>query len=152
MERGYIMARIKVNIEKAKPLWKDRKRNFLGLPWSFTEYSMTEDRLFITSGILNKKYDEVRLYRVRDNSLTRNLWQRITRTGTIHLTTSDMSLGNFDLRNISDSEKVNELLSNLVDDARKKNRVIAREDMNVSEHICEDTDEIEEMPGEDAER
>ena len=47
---------------------------------------------------------------------------------------------------------MNELLSNLVDDARKKNRVIAREDMNVSEHMCDDTDEIDEMPGEDAER
>ena len=146
------MARIKVKIEKAEPLWRDRKRNFLGLPWSFTEYSMTEDRLFITSGILNKKYDEVRLYRVRDNSLTRNLWQRITHTGTIHLTTSDMSLGNFDLKNIPDSDKVNELLSNLVDDARKKNRVIAREDMNVSEHMCDETDEIDEVPGEDAGR
>ena len=144
------MARIKVNVEKAKPLWRDRKRNFLGLPWSFTEYSLTEDRLFITSGILNKKYDEVRLYRVRDNSPTRSLWQRITHTGTIHLTTSDMSLGNFDLKNIPDSDKVNELLSNLVDDARKKNRVIAREDMNVSEHMCDDTDGIDEVSEEDA--
>ena len=146
------MARIKVNVEKAKPLWRDRKRNFLGLPWSFTEYSLTEDRLFITSGILNKKNDEVRLYRVRDNSLTRSLWQRITHTGTIHLTTSDMSLGNFDLRNITDSDKVNELLSNLVDDARKKNRVIAREDMNVSEHMCDETDDIDEMSGDGSEK
>ena len=141
------MARIKVNIEKAKPLWKDRKRNFLGLPWSFTEYSMTEDRLFIKKGILNKSYDEVRLYRVRDNSLTRSLWQRLTRTGTVHLTTSDMSLGNFDLRNIADSESVNELLSNLVDEARRKNRVFAREDMNVTGHECDETGEPEETEG-----
>ncbi|MBQ7534506.1 MAG: PH domain-containing protein [Stomatobaculum sp.] len=138
------MSKIKVNIQKSAPVWKDRKRNFLGLPWSFTEYSMTEDRLFIRKGFLNKTYDEVRLYRVRDTSLTRSLFQRITHTGTIHLTTSDMSLGNFDLKNITDSEKVNELLSNLVDEARKKNRVFAREDMSVTEHECDETGEVPE--------
>ena len=145
------MSRIKVNVQKAEPVWRDRKRNFLGLPWSFTEYTLSEDRLFIRRGILNKKYDEVRLYRVRDNSLTRSILQRITRTGTIHLTTSDMSLKNFDLRNIADSESVNELLSNLVDEARRKNRVIAREDMNVNEHDDDEIDEIqanEEQPPE----
>lgn len=138
------MSRIKVNVQKAEPVWRDRKRNFLGLPWSFTEYTLSEDRLFIRRGILNKKYDEVRLYRVRDNSLTRSILQRITRTGTIHLTTSDMSLKNFDLRNIADSESVNELLSNLVDEARRKNRVIAREDMNVNEHDDDEIDEIQD--------
>ena len=145
------MSRIKVNVQKAEPVWRDRKRNFLGLPWSFTEYTLSADRLFIRRGILNKKYDEVRLYRVRDNSLTRSILQRITRTGTIHLTTSDMSLKNFDLRNIADSESVNELLSNLVDEARRKNRVIAREDMNVNEHDDDEIDEIqanEEQPPE----
>ena len=144
------MSRIKVSIQKAEPVWRDRKRNFLGLPWSFTEYSLTEDRLFIKKGILNKSYDEVRLYRVRDNSLTRSLWQRLTRTGTVHLTTSDMSLGNFDLRNIADSESVNELLSNLVDEARRKNRVFAREDMNVTGHECDETGEPEETEGAEA--
>ncbi len=144
------MSRIKVNIQKAEPVWRDRKRNFLGLPWSFTEYSLTEDRLFIKRGILNIKYDEVRLYRVRDNSLTRNLLQRITRTGTIHLTTSDMSLKNFDLKNVADAESVNELLSELVDTARRKNRVFAREDMNVGEHDCDlDEGASEEMAEEE---
>ena len=123
-----------VEVRKTETIWKDRKRNLFGLPWSFTEYSMTEDRLFLKRGILNTRYDEVRLYRIRDNSLTRSLWQRITRTGTVHLTTSDTSLGNFDLKNITDPESVNEFLSEKIDEARKKNRVIAREAMEVSEH------------------
>ena len=38
-------------------LWKDRKRYF-GLPWSFTRYMLSEDRLFISVGFLNIKDDE----------------------------------------------------------------------------------------------
>ena len=32
-------------------VWKDRKRNFLGLPWTFTKYSLSEDRFFIEKGL-----------------------------------------------------------------------------------------------------
>ena len=51
----------KVNFEY---IWKDRKR-VLGMPLSFTPYSMTEDRLFISVGFFTLKDDEVLLYRVR---------------------------------------------------------------------------------------
>ena len=50
-------------------VWRDRKRNWLGLPWTFTVYGLTEDRLFIKSGMLNIHEDEVRLYR-NDSSVT----------------------------------------------------------------------------------
>ena len=65
-------------------LWSDRKRTFLGLPWSFTKYNLTEERLFIETGFFNKKEDEVRLYRITDVSLTRSFGQRIVGVGTIH--------------------------------------------------------------------
>ena len=45
-----------------KELWSDRKRVlFLGLPLSFTTYRLTSNRLFINSGFLTQKQDEVRL-------------------------------------------------------------------------------------------
>ena len=50
-------------------VWSDRKRNWLGLPWTFTVYGLTEDRLFIKTGVLNIHEDEVRLYRILDLSL-----------------------------------------------------------------------------------
>ena len=31
----------------AKTVWKDRKRTLFGLPWSFTRYYLTEDKLII---------------------------------------------------------------------------------------------------------
>ena len=35
-------------------IWSDRKRTLFGLPLSFTKYRLTEDRLFIEKGFLNK--------------------------------------------------------------------------------------------------
>ncbi len=46
------------------PIWSDRKRIFCGLPWTFTTYTLTSDRLFIETGMLGKHEDEVRLYRI----------------------------------------------------------------------------------------
>ena len=51
-------------------LWRDRKR-YLGLPLSFTRYSLSEDRLFVSEGFLNIQDDEVLLYRVRDIDTSR---------------------------------------------------------------------------------
>ena len=76
-----------------KSLWRARKNNFLGLPWTFTVYELTNDRLFVESGFLNKKEDEVRLYRILDLELNRSLGQRIFGMGTIKVSSSDRSLG-----------------------------------------------------------
>jgi len=131
-------------------IWHDRKRNFLGLPWSFTEYSLSEDRLFVAKGILNKVYNEVRLYRVIDVSLTKSFWQRLIGTGTVHLITSDLSLKNFDLINVADAESINEMISRMTNEERKRNRVIAREDMNVSDSEPTVDDNINDNPVNDS--
>ena len=51
-------------------LWKDRKRYF-GMPISFTRYSLSEDRLFLSVGFLSIRDDEILLYRVRDIDTSR---------------------------------------------------------------------------------
>ena len=55
-------------------IWKDRKR-YLGMPLSFTRYALSEDRLFLSVGFFNIKDDEVLLYRIRDITTSRSLWQ-----------------------------------------------------------------------------
>ena len=68
------MARDNVNTDI---LWKDRKRIlFFGLPWSFTRYSVSKDRFFISRGFFSVKDDEVRLYRIMDISLERSFQRR----------------------------------------------------------------------------
>ena len=121
-------------MKRSNILWKDRKRNFLGLPWTFTIYQLDKERLFITRGIVNSTEDEVRLYRITDLSLKRNLWQKITGTGTIHCDSADQTMRNFDITNIKHPFDVKELLSGLVETSRRENRVYARETMHSGGH------------------
>jgi len=121
-------------------LWKDRKRTFLGLPWSFTKYSLDEERLFIKTGVLTQQEDEVRLYRIMDISLTRTLGQRIVGVGTIHCSSADKTLGDFDIKSVKKPQEVKEQLSQLVEAQRDKKRVTNREHMIDHDHDCDDHD------------
>ena len=126
-------------------LWKDRKRTLFGLPLSFTKYMLTEDRLFIEEGFLNKKEDEVRLYRVMDLSLQRSFGQRIFGVGTIHCCSADKSMGDFDIVSVKHPREVKEQLSELVEAQRDAKRVTNREYMTDNEHDDFDDDDIHHM-------
>lgn len=95
-------------------IWQDRKR-ILGMPISFTQYALTEDRLFLQKGLLTLAMDEVILYRVRDISLKLTLWQRIFGVGTVLVHSSDKSLPHLELKNIAKPMVVKELLHKQVE-------------------------------------
>ena len=103
-------------------LWKDRKRYF-GLPLSFTHYALSEDRLFISVGLLNIKDDEVLLYRVRDIDTERNLFQRLFGVGTVTVMSSDKTMPNLVLKNIKDPIMVKEIIHKQVEEMKIKRRV-----------------------------
>ena len=103
-------------------IWKDRKR-YLGLPLSFTRYSLTEDRLFLSVGFLNIKDEEVLLYRVRDINTSRSFWQRLFGVGTVTVVSSDKSMPNFELKNIKDPMTIKELIHDQVESMKIRRRV-----------------------------
>ena len=103
-------------------LWKDRKRYF-GLPLSFTRYSLSEDRLFISVGFLSIKDDEILLYRVRDIDTKRTLWQRLFGVGTVTVCSSDKTMPNMVRKNIKDPIFVKELIHKQVEENKIKRRV-----------------------------
>lgn len=103
-------------------IWKDRKR-FLGLPLSFTRYSLSEDRLFLSIGFLNIRDEEVLLYRIRDINTSRTLWQRIFGVGTVTVVSSDKTQPTMVLRNIKDPLEVKELLHEQVEAMKIRRRV-----------------------------
>ena len=98
-------------------IWRDRKRYF-GMPISFTKYALSEDRLFISVGLLNIKDDEILLYRVRDIDTSRSLWQRLFGVGTVTVMSSDKSMPNLVLKNIKDPVYVKEVIHRLVEAIR----------------------------------
>ena len=110
-------------------IWKDRKRTIFGLPLSFTVYKLTNEKLLVETGFLNKKEEEVRLYRIMDMTLLRPLGQRIFGVGTIHCCTADKSTPEFDISKIKNAEYVKNLLSDMVEKQREEKRITAREFM-----------------------
>ena len=113
-----------------EPIWHDRKRiTFFGLPFTFTSYSVTNEVLYIKQGFFSTTEDEVRLYRIMDISLKRNLIQKIFGIGTIHCCSGDKTLGDFDIVNIKKPRKVKALLSDLIETQRESKRVVSRENI-----------------------
>ena len=108
-------------------IWTDRKRIIFGLPWTFTKYILTKEKLLIETGILNKDEEEIRLYRIMDMTLRRSFWQRLFGLGTIHCCTADKSAPEVDILWIKDSSNVKELLSDMVEAERMEKRVASRE-------------------------
>ena len=123
--------------------WFDRKRTIFGLPLSFTKYAVTDEKLIIKTGFFNTKEEEIRLYRIMDVTLNRSLGERMFKLGTIHVIYSDKSTPAFDIKRIKKSPEVKEINSDLVETARKKNRVSAREFMMADD--VEDMDEDIDM-------
>ena len=122
---------------KKQILWKDRKRTFLGLPFSFTRYRLTDESLTVETGFFNSTEDEMRLYRITDVTLKRSFGQKLLGIGTIHCDSSDVTMQNFDIINVKNPKKVKELLSKLVNESRMKNRVYTSESVNGHPHAFE---------------
>ncbi len=124
-------------------LWKDRKR-VLGMPITFTRYMMSEDRVFLETGLLHLKQEELLLYRVRDLSLSISLGQRIFGVGTVTLQSSDKTTPMLVLKNIKRPREVKEILHRQVELMKQTRRIRVGEvmgdhDLDVEEEPQEDT-------------
>ena len=103
-------------------LWNDKKR-YLGMPISFTRYSLSSDRLFMSTGFLTIRDEEILLYRIRDLNTKRTLWQRLFGVGTITVSSSDKSMPLLEITNVKDPMYVKELIHENVEVAKRKHRV-----------------------------
>lgn len=107
-------------------IWSDRKRH-LGLPLSFTKYSLSEDRLFRETGCFTIREEEILLYRISDISLTRSFIQRIFGVGTVCVQSSDKTCPHLDIINVRDPRAVKEIIFQNVEAAKEKRRMRATE-------------------------
>lgn len=103
-------------------IWKDRKR-FLGMPLSFTRYALSDDRLFFSIGFFSIHDEEILLYRIRDISIKRTLWQRFFGVGSICVTSADKSTPQLVLKNIKHPLDVKELLHKNVEECKLRRRM-----------------------------
>ncbi len=126
-----------------KLLWQDRKRIIFGLPWTFTKYKLFEDKFQICTGFLNKKEEEIRLYRIMDTTLEKPFGQRIFGLGSIKVNSADKTTPLFYIKMIMDSDKVRDMFSEQVEKERMRHRVSGREYMSSMEEDEEDDFDME---------
>ena len=127
---------MKTNVKK---LWSDKKR-ILGMPISFTTYSLSDDRLFVDKGLVRLQSDEILLYRVRDLSVSQTLGQRIFGVGSIIVQSSDKTSPVLEIRNIKTPFDVKELLHQHVEKMKLERRMRVGEILEDGHDYAEDLD------------
>ncbi|WKN42733.1 PH domain-containing protein [Tunicatimonas pelagia] len=95
----------------------------LPLPWALwqylrtrtTQYTLTPDRLIMSTGILHRQQDEVELYRVKDYSVATPWLYRGLGIANIYLLTSDKTHPELELHGIRNAGRVKELIRTQVE-------------------------------------
>ena len=103
-------------------LWSDKKRIW-GMPISFTRYSLSRDRLFLSVGFFTIQDEEILLYRVRDINTKRTLWQRMFGVGTVTVSSSDKTMPVLVIKNVKNPLVVKELIHDHVEESKRRHRV-----------------------------
>lgn len=98
-------------------IWSDTKR-ILGMPITFTKYSLSEDRLFINKGLLTVTSEEILLYRVRDLSVKQTIGQRIFGVGSVLIQSSDKTSPSLTIENVKKPFEVKELIHKNVEEMK----------------------------------
>jgi uncharacterized membrane protein YdbT with pleckstrin-like domain len=88
-----------------------------------TTYEITTQRLRMRTGILNKRVDELELYRVKDYAMEQPMLLRLVGLGNISMVTSDATTPTVAMRAIPGVEEVREKLRNAVQAERDRKRV-----------------------------
>lgn len=107
-------------------VWQDR-RHILWFPITFDCYQIANSRIYCKHGFIKQEEHECLLYRVLDISLTRTVWNRICKTGTIVMRTRDASDSILILKNIKDSQRVKNMISDMVEDEKRATGVMAND-------------------------
>ena len=96
------------------------------------------DKIEVKTGFLSIKEEEIKLYRITDVTLYRSFLQRIFRVGTIHICSGDKTTPEFDIKDVKNSEKVKNLISETVEKWRDEKRVSTREILSTNDELDDD--------------
>ena len=58
-----------MKVASGNVLWRQRKRNWCRTPFTFTVYTLTDRELSVKTGILNERFNLIKLFRIVDISV-----------------------------------------------------------------------------------
>lgn len=103
----------------------ERKRwLFLGLPWTFTKYTITPSTITIDQGFFKTVEDDCYMYKIQDVRLTTSFMERIFKLGTIVCYTGDVTNKELSLVHIKHAKEVKNYLLKASEAARIRRRTL----------------------------
>lgn len=114
---------------------RERKRwGFLGIPWTFTVYTLKEKKLMIDKGFFTSTKNEILLYRILDLTYSRTFGQKIFGLGTITVYAKDRTNPELVIKNIRHSDEFYETLSDTVENDRIRMKMRQNELIDIDDH------------------
>ena len=116
--------------------YKEKKRSmFLGLPWTFTTYTVTDEFISIDSGLLNKVENDCYMYKVIDVRLETTLMERILGIGTIHCFTGDVTDPDLKLQHIKNAKEIKDFILKQSEQERLKRKTLNMQHLDGSHEM-----------------
>ncbi|MBE5874311.1 MAG: PH domain-containing protein [Lachnospiraceae bacterium] len=112
----------------------ERKRwLFFGLPFTFTKYTVKEDRLTIQTGLFKTVENDCYMYKVQDVQHTATLIEKLFKLGTVVCFTGDTTHPQLILKHIKNSKTIKEFILQESEEARIKRRTVNMLDIGSGE-------------------
>ncbi len=105
--------------------YSERKRWLLfGLPFTFTKYTVNDEKLIINKGLFKTEENTCYLYKVIDVRLQRSLMERMFGLGTIICFTGDVTDKKIELIHVKNSKVINDYILDQSEEMRRKRRTL----------------------------
>lgn len=117
----------------------ERKRwVFLGLPFTFTVYTIKDDVLTIDQGFFKKVENDCYMYKVQDVEHTQTFWERIVGIGTITCFTGDTTHPKLMIEHVKRSKEIKNYILEASEAARMRRRTLNT--LNIGTESMDDMD------------
>ncbi|MCM1535105.1 MAG: PH domain-containing protein [Clostridium sp.] len=119
----------------------ERKRwVFLGLPFTFTKYTIKDDVITISAGLLKTVENDCYMYKVQDVEHSATLLEKMFKLGTVTCYTGDTTHPKLMLLHIKNSKVIKEFILKESEAARLKRRTVNMLDIGSGE--ISDVDDV----------
>lgn len=122
--------------------FRQRKRwVFLGLPFTFTVYTVKDDIITIDSGFFRKVENDCYMYKVQDVEHVSSFFERIFGLGTIICHTGDTTHPKLLIEHIKNSKEIKNYILDVSEKARMRRRTLNTLDIGAGG--MDDIDDVE---------